>query len=102
MSYISSERKKMLFESWLNEEPDSLLWLQTKKLPEVYFGGIYLELEIKGNCEVVLANQKFTIENSETERYKHQLMLYNSTPSFSITAKDKCEISNIRLRLAEF
>ncbi len=36
MSYISSERKKMLFESWLNEEPDSLLWLQTKKLPEVY------------------------------------------------------------------
>ncbi len=73
-----------------------------EKLPEVYFGGIYLELEIKGNCEVVLANQKFTIENSETERYKHQLMLYNSTPSFSITAKDKCEISNIRLRLAEF
>ena len=74
----------------------------TEKLPEVYFGGIYLELEIKGNCDVVLANQKFTIENSETESYKHQLMLYNSTPFFSITAKDKCEISNVRLRLAEF
>ncbi len=72
------------------------------KLPEVYFGGIYLELEIKGNCEVVLANQKFTIENSETESYKHQLLLYNSTPPFSIAAKDKCEISNVRLRLAEF
>jgi hypothetical protein len=25
MSYISSERKKMLFESWLNEEPDSAI-----------------------------------------------------------------------------
>ncbi|MDD2382304.1 MAG: glycerophosphodiester phosphodiesterase family protein [Mariniphaga sp.] len=74
----------------------------TEKLPEVYFGGIYLELEIKGNCEVVLANQKFTIENSETASYKHQLMLYNSTPPFSITAKDKSEISYVRLRLAEF
>lgn len=74
----------------------------TEKLSEVYFGGIYLELEIKGSCDVFLANQNFTIENSKTERYKHQLMLYNTTPSFSITAKDKCEISNVRLRLAEF
>lgn len=74
----------------------------TEKLPEVYFGGIYLELEIKGNCDVILANQNFTIENSKNERYKHQLMLYNSTPLFSITTKDKCEISNVRLRLAEF
>jgi glycerophosphoryl diester phosphodiesterase len=74
----------------------------TEKLPEVYFGGIYLELEIKGNCDVVLANLKFTIENAETESYKHQLMLYNSTPPFSITANDKCEIGNVRLRLAEF
>lgn len=73
-----------------------------EKLPDIYFGGIYLELEIKGNCDVVLANQKFTIENSETESYKHQLMLYNSTPFLSIIAKDKCEISNVRLRLAEF
>ncbi len=72
------------------------------KLPEVYFGGIFFELEIKGNCDIVLANQKFTIENSENERYKHQVMLYNSSPSFSITAKDKCEISDVRLRLAEF
>ncbi len=74
----------------------------TEKLPEVYFGGIYLELEIKGNCDVFLANQNFTIENSKNERYKHQLMLYNSAPLFRIAAKDKCEISNVRLRLAEF
>lgn len=74
----------------------------SEKIPEVYFGGIYLELEIKGVCEIVLANQKFTINNSETMNYKHQLMLYNSTPTFSITAMDKCEINNIRLRLAKF
>jgi glycerophosphoryl diester phosphodiesterase len=80
---------------------DDILTIK-EKLPEVYFGGIYFEIEMKGSCDIVLANQKFTIENSETERYKHQLMLYNSTPSFSITAKDKCEISAVRLRLAEF
>lgn len=73
-----------------------------EKLAEVYFGGIYLELEVKGKCEIVLANQEFTIENTETERYKHQLMLYDSTPSFSITSKSECEISRLRLRVAEF
>lgn len=72
------------------------------ELPQVHFGGVYLELEVKGKCDVVLANQRFTIENSETESYKHQLMLYNSTPPFRITSKDKCEINNVRLRLAEF
>ncbi len=73
-----------------------------EKLPEVYFGGIYLELEVKGKCDIVLANQEFTIENTGTENYKHQLMLYDSTPSFSITSKSECEISRVRLRMTEF
>ncbi len=100
-SFEEFDYTRKLADGAIKLSADDVLTIK-EKLPEVYFGGIYLDLEIKGNCEVVLADQKFTIENSETESYRHQLMLYNSTPTFSITAKDKCEISNIRLRLAEF
>ena len=36
MSYVSSERKTMLFTCWLNEEPEAITLLQSKKLPDVY------------------------------------------------------------------
>lgn len=34
--YTSASRKKMLFESWLKEEPDALDLLQNKKIADVY------------------------------------------------------------------
>jgi len=71
-------------------------------LPEVYFGGIYLELEMKGKCNVVLANQEFSVANSEMSKCKHQVMIYNSSPEFRISAVEKCVIHNICLKLAKF
>lgn len=72
------------------------------KIPQVYFGAIYLEMEVKGSCEVQLYNQKFSIKSEEAKKYRHQIMIYNSVPEFRITATDRCDIKNIHLRLAKF
>jgi glycerophosphoryl diester phosphodiesterase len=72
------------------------------KLPQVYFGAIYLEMDVKGSCEVQLSSQKFSIQSGEAKKYRHQIMIYNSVPEFRITATDRCDIKNIHLRLAKF
>lgn len=35
-SYTSNDRKKMLFDEWLKEEPNALEFIQTKKIPDAY------------------------------------------------------------------
>lgn len=52
--YVTSERKKMLFNEWLKEEPNALELLQNKKLPEVYVA--FLKKDQEYNKEVNLAS----------------------------------------------
>lgn len=52
--YVSSDRKKMLFDEWLKEESNSLELLQNKKLPEVYVA--FLKKDQEYNKEVNLAS----------------------------------------------
>lgn len=80
---------------------DETISLKTE-LPEIYFGGIFIEIELSGNCEVIFANKKFLINNPEMKVNKHQVMIHSSIPQFSLTAKDKCIIKNIDLKLVTF
>lgn len=52
--YVSSDRKKMLFNEWLKEELNALEYLQNKKLPEVYV--LFLKKDQEYNKEVNLAS----------------------------------------------
>ncbi len=52
--YVSSDRKKMLFDEWLKEESNALEYLQNKKLPEVYVA--FLKKDQEYNKEVNLAS----------------------------------------------
>ena len=52
--YVSSERKKKLFDFWIKEEPNSLEMLQTRKLPEVYVA--FLKKDQEYNKELNLAS----------------------------------------------
>jgi len=52
--YVSSDRKKMLFDEWLKEESNALEYLQNKKLPEVYV--LFLKKDQEYNKEVNLAS----------------------------------------------
>ena len=70
-------------------------------LPEIFFGGIFVEMEIKGRCDVVLAHQKFSVNTPEMRKYKHQVLVYHSTPQFKITGSEGgCTIKNISLKLS--
>ncbi len=71
-------------------------------LPEVSFGGIYLDMEIRGEATVRLANQEFVLKSPRMERCRHQLMVYQTAPAFEIIATQPCEIRSIRLTLAAF
>ncbi len=82
-------------------EPDQIMELGSP-LSEVGFGAVYLDLEIKGSCKVVMGNQEFLISNPEMERCRHQVMIFNSSPPFRITAVGKCTIKKIRVRVARF
>lgn len=52
--YVSSDRKKMLFNEWLKEELNALDYLQNKKLPEVYV--LFLKKDQEYNKELNLAS----------------------------------------------
>ena len=71
-------------------------------LPKVGFGGIYLDLELKGECTARLAHQEFTLKNPGLQRCRHQLMLYKVMPNFELLATRSCDIKSIKLTLVAF
>ncbi len=71
-------------------------------LPQILFGGIYLDLEMKGECRVRLGSQEFPLKHSGMQRCQYQLMVYKAAPDFEIVATQPCEIRSIRLTLAAF
>lgn len=71
-------------------------------LPKIYFGGVYLELEMEGECKVRLANQEFTIRNPGMQCRRYQLMVYDTAPVFAITAATATELRSIKLNYVEF
>lgn len=71
-------------------------------LPEVHFGGVFLELEMKGECKIRLGDQQFSMRNPEMQRRGYQLMVHQASPGFEIIASGPCEIRSLRLTWAEF
>lgn len=72
-------------------------------LPETSFGGVFLEIEIVGSCLVELAYQRFEIESPNVKKFKYQLMLYNTSSGFELTAKDAgCTIKGINMKLCDY
>ncbi len=74
----------------------------SRPLPATAFGGIYLELEMKGECKVRLADQEFILENSRMQRRRYQLMVQGTAPAFELVAIGPCSIRKIWLTLAAF
>jgi glycerophosphoryl diester phosphodiesterase len=85
----------------LSLQPRGTVRLQ-RELPRAAFGGIYLEMEIKGDCTVRLATQEFALSNREYQRCRYQLLVYNTAPGLEITATGPCEIRSIAVTLVEF
>ncbi len=71
-------------------------------LAKIHFGGIYLELEMKGECKVRLGAQEFTMNNPGMQRRRFQLMVHEAAPAFVLTATSATELKSIKLTYAEF
>lgn len=71
-------------------------------LQQVAFGGVYLDLEMKGSCKVRLGNQEFSLDHPGMKRCRYQLLIYNTAPAFEIIATRSCDIRSISLTVATF
>lgn len=73
-----------------------------KALPSVPFGGIYLEIELQGECKIRLGTQEFELKHPSMKTVRHQLMVYNAAPEFRLVATSACSLRKIRLALVEY
>ncbi|MBX7120898.1 MAG: hypothetical protein K1X42_02100 [Opitutaceae bacterium] len=71
-------------------------------LQQVFFGGVYLDLEMKGGFKVRLGKQEFSLNHPRMKRCRYQLLIYNAAPAFEIIATRSCDIRSISLTLAAF
>ena len=72
-------------------------------LPEVAFGGIYLEMDASGDARIELGSQTFTVKSPEERHIEHQVLIYDAIPSLRITAlSDGLSIKELRVKVVEF
>ena len=93
--------------AWAGETPkkltvDEVLAKVDEAQTKVADAQMDLEMEMKGEATVRLANQEFTVASPGSQRVRHQLMVYESAPPFEITATGPCHIKRIEVKLAEF
>ncbi len=95
-----SEGEILMQISDLEITPGSRLVLGQYNEP-VYFGGLYLDFDIEGDAEITLGKQTF--KNTDAPKGKHQVVIYNEIPQFSIAAAgDKATVKNLRLKLIKY
>lgn len=72
-------------------------------LPAVPFGAIYLEMEFRGMAKVKLADQEFAVSSDGLRSIRHQVMLSDMLPQFSIDGQsDDFVVEDILVRVLEF
>ncbi len=70
-------------------------------LKPVEFGALYIEFDIEGDATVTLGRQKFEV--TDGKKLRHQVMLYNEIPTFSIDPESgSVRISDLKLKLIKF
>jgi len=70
-------------------------------LPEVAYGGAYLNMDFDGKVEITLGRQTFTATGSDNLR--HQVLLYDEVPRFKVKALSPgVRIRRISLKIMEY
>lgn len=72
-------------------------------LPAVGFGAIYLEMDFRGTARTVLADQEFTLSSEGIRTIRHQVLLSDMLPVFSVTGmSEDFAIERFMVRVVEF
>ena len=73
------------------------------QMPEIGFGAIYLEMEYTGKATVILADQKFELDSDSWTNARHQILLSDARPVFSLEEiSENFKIKKIAVRIVEF
>jgi hypothetical protein len=73
-----------------------------RELPQVAFGGIYLEMQLQGSVTVKLGPQEFTIDEPAGATVRHQLIVYEAAPVFEVQARDATVVQSVSLKLVSY
>lgn len=72
-------------------------------LQAVPFGAIYLEMEFSGSAKAVLANQEFDLSSEGVRSIRHQVLLSDMLPVFSLTdTSEDFAIEKLLVRVVAF
>lgn len=66
------------------------------------FGGMFLEFELTGTCEVRLGPQRFTLASEEPRQVRHQVMVFDAPAHFTLSSDAGSSIRALRLTVAEY
>lgn len=66
------------------------------------FGGMFLEFELTGRCEVHLGPQRFTRASEEPRIVRHQVMVFDAPARFSFHSDAGSRIRALRLTVAAY
>ena len=73
------------------------------QMPEIGFGAIYLEMECTGKATVILADQKFELDSDSWTNARHQILLSDARPVFSLEEiSENFKVKKIAVRIVEF
>lgn len=70
--------------------------------PRLAFGGMFLEIELEGGCEVRLGPQRFRLASAEPRRFRHQVLVFDATAEATVTTEPGSRIRSLRLTVAEY
>lgn len=70
--------------------------------PWIAFGGMFLELELEGACEVRLGPQHVRLASTGTRRVRHQVLVFEAPAEFEVTTQPGGRIRALRLTALEY
>jgi glycerophosphoryl diester phosphodiesterase len=70
--------------------------------PHLAFGGMFLELELDGACEVRLGPQSLALASHGARLLRHQVMVFDAPAELVVTPRAGCRIRALRLTVAEY
>lgn len=76
--------------------------LELRTPPRLAFGGLFLDLELEGACEVRLGPQRFRLASAGPRRFRHQVLVFDAPAEFTVTTETGGRLRSLRLTVAEY
>ncbi|MGN6274244.1 MAG: glycerophosphodiester phosphodiesterase family protein [Protaetiibacter sp.] len=76
--------------------------IELRTPPLLAFGGLFLDLELEGACEVRLGPQGFRLACAEPRRFRHQVLVFDAPAELAVATEPGSRLRSLRLTVAEY